>query len=270
MKKAITQFTRNQLKKFGIGLYDCKRYRTALIDDDYVIEKKDFPTYVYAHYMREFFAQHNITNVLDIGANVGAFIWTLRYFIDFQGRIHSFEPNLEIFEQLKQKAKEDGNALAYPFPLGKNEGEELTINIMESSVFSSFLNPNDYGESSFKNQNKVKKTQTCQIRTLNTVFPEIKKDLVEGNIFAKCDTQGFDHHVIEGASEVLSEVTALQVELNFNPIYHGSPSFEELYKVIIDHGFALAHMFPVNYNDDGSLLEADGVFINTRKKCSQT
>ncbi|MCG8527238.1 MAG: FkbM family methyltransferase [Opitutales bacterium] len=264
MKKSISRIVRGQLGKIGIGLYDTKRYRTALLDDEYVIEKKEFPVRVYSHYMNELLAKHSVANVLDVGANVGAFIWTLRQFVGFTGRIHSFEPNLEIFKHLDQKAKKDGNAFAHAIPLGKKEGEELKINIMQSNVFSSFLTPNSYGESTFENQNKVVKTQICKIRTLNSVFPEIEDKLLKGNIFLKCDTQGFDHNVIQGADQILPKISLLQVELNFKPIYENSPSFENIYELCLSHGFALALMFPVNHTEDGALLEADGVFVNTR------
>jgi hypothetical protein len=87
---------------------------------------------------------------------------------------------------------------------------------------------------------------------------------VEGPLFLKIDTQGYEREVLAGASQVLSRVQALQVEMSLTPMYDGAPSMVEMLLLAEQLGFVLFNISPT-FKDPrtGQLLQADGFFVRS-------
>ena len=56
----------------------------------------------------------------------------------------------------------------------------------------------------------------------------------------KIDVQGFEGHVVAGATETLERTRYCITEVSFKPLYEGAPLFDEIYDAFVGRGFRLA------------------------------
>jgi FkbM family methyltransferase len=213
-------------------------------------------------YFKEVFDRYGIDLVLDVGANGGQYARVLREY-GFTGDIVSFEPVSSEFAKLATAAKGDARWTVLNYALGSNEAEQ-TINIMASSVFSSFNTPSSESTSTFAHENKVIGTEVVKVRRLDNVLTELGLRDRLSHCLLKCDTQGFDLKVLEGASALVNEVQLLQIEISVSKIYENTPPMTEMLGFVGERGFAPVAFFPVNRLPDSSALEFDYLGVNRR------
>ena len=78
----------------------------------------------------------------------------------------------------------------------------------------------------------------------------------------KIDTQGYELHVLKGASGLLHRVVAMQLELSLVPLYEGAPTFSEMLSYMQSIGFEIFNIVPVfKDNRTGRVLQVDGYFV---------
>lgn len=204
-------------------------------------------------------ARHGINMVLDVGANAGQFVHLLRG-IGYQGWVASFEPVASLYEDLSKKTVRDPRWRSYQLALGDAE-EERSVNVLSGSDFSSFLAPNAYGEQLFKEGSALQRTETVQVRTLDSVFTEVVAAAPMGGVFLKVDTQGWDLAVLRGAKGSCQRIALMQAELSVKPIYEAQPSWMEFVIAANEMGFELAGLHPVTQASSGAVIEFDGIFV---------
>ncbi|MEA2844479.1 MAG: hypothetical protein QOJ69_2150 [Actinomycetota bacterium] len=76
--------------------------------------------------------------------------------------------------------------------------------------------------------------------------------------YLKLDTQGSELDVLRGATRTLASVRAVEVEVEFNPIYEGQPLFADVDRFLRRHGFVLwrlAHLAHYGVRDGSSNFE---------------
>ncbi len=76
--------------------------------------------------------------------------------------------------------------------------------------------------------------------------------------YLKLDTQGSELDVLRGAVRALATVRAVEVEVEFNPIYEGQPLFADVDAFLRRHGFVLwrlAHLAHYGVTDGGPDFE---------------
>jgi FkbM family methyltransferase len=202
----------------------------------------------------DFIFDRNIDTVLDVGANVGQFASELRA-KGYTGKIISFEPVPSVFQILSETAEADPNWEVHNFALGAT-AERATINISDSSVFSSLL-PTTNAATAFTDTAASTRTEIIEVRPLDEVLPA-----VSGNILLKIDTQGFERHVLEGGRNTLPGLKGVLMELPIIQLYEGNWQFHEAVAFMSDAGFVPAQIHPVNFHslDKVSLVEVDCLF----------
>lgn len=206
--------------------------------------------------------------VIDVGANMGQYGNLLRQ-IGYSGRIISFEPVRASFEILARKVASDSNWSCQPCALGR-EDETRSINVMSSSVFSSFLQANSFAVRRFNTAVGVERVEDVEVRRLDSAFNDLIRAIDEPRVFLKMDTQGFDLEVFFGASSCLDHIVGLQSELSLIPIYEGMPSFVEAIETYRRHDFQVTHIHPVSRDSSRlALLEVDCV-MSKRPMADQT
>jgi len=132
----------------------------------------------------------------------------------------------------------------------------LKLNLMEKSVFNSFLTPSSSETKLWEDQNLIKTTLDVEINTLNNVIPGIITKYQIRNFFLKMDTQGFDMNVFRGASDFYGSIVGLQSELPIKKIYEQAASLTDALDEYQAAGYEVSALYPVN-PDFAELIEMD-------------
>ncbi len=220
---------------------------------DAVLPEKRVPELALALKLRRLFAAYQINTVIDVGANRGQYRDFLRYRVGFKGKIESFEPLPDLAQGLLTKAKDDNQWSIHPCALGARVGK-ADINVMQETMFSSFLTPRPVGNTRLDNKNTVVNMISVPVRPLDEVF-EGKGDFQK--TYLKLDTQGFDLEVLEGGVRTIASVRALQTELSFKPFYEDMPHYSESLKMFEKHGFSVCDLFLVTADGAQHAMEFD-------------
>jgi len=133
--------------------------------------------------------------------------------------------------------------------------EELTLNVPVATDLASFLPVSNRGEDHFAEHLATVRSETVQVERLDAIWDT----MVGGDrAMVKVDTQGWERHVLEGASGVLDRIVGLQVELSVNSYYDGAPDYLEMLAWLRELGFSPTWFHPISWHD-GSLGEIDCV-----------
>ena len=206
-----------------------------------------------------------INCVLDVGANEGQYGRLLRD-MGFKGWILSFEPISSVLPQLMKVADRDGKWRVFPYALGRAK-TIAPINVMNRSVFSSFLTPNPVGSAQFGQQNTVLRTESVNVNRLDDVFESCIANIDNPRIYLKLDTQGSDADVFAGAEGALGRMSALQTEICFHKIYFGMRDVFDVLPSFIEKGFEVVDCVPVTRKENGlSAIEMDCIMVHRNVK----
>jgi FkbM family methyltransferase len=203
------------------------------------------------------FSTLGVSLVLDVGAHQGEYASFLRR-DGYTGRIISFEPIASNYEALRRRALGDDLWETFNVALGSEDGEGQ-INVTNSTVFSSFHQPNAYARREFGGHADVDHVERVVVRRLDHLLPELARP--GDRTFLKMDTQGWDLEVLRGASGVLGSIQALQSEVSMLPIYGRMPNLEESLDRFRELGFSVAGLFPVTYDSSQRVVEFDCVCV---------
>jgi len=211
-----------------------------------LVREPDLVTYLHSH---------RVDLVVDVGANAGQFGQALRR-AGYRGRIHSFEPIAEVFEQLRRVASADPLWSVTCAAVGAMPGE-AEINVSALSVLSS-IKPSTAFAATFDARSAAVRTERVPVTTIAAVLDGD----AAGAVFLKVDTQGYEEEVLVGARPVLGRVVGLQLELPISHLYAGVWTFEEAIARVRALGYTPAQFRTVNPvpGDPASALEFDCVF----------
>ncbi|MDQ4143471.1 MAG: FkbM family methyltransferase [Actinomycetota bacterium] len=176
--------------------------------------------------------------VFDVGANTGQTIRRVRDFFP-EPVVHAFEPSEATFAVLQGRYGRTPEVHLNRVALGSVE-EERPFFEHESSSMSSFL------PLGLDGWGAVQKSSFVPVTTIDAYCHRRGIDQID---LLKIDTQGFELEVLAGATRVLGEgrVTFVLLEVNFAPIYEGSPSFHDLSTVLFEHGFVLVSLYNLHH-----------------------
>ena len=220
-----------------------------------VIPKWRLPNWEFATHLRKIFKIYEIMTVVDVGANEGQYGEFLRREVGFKGLIISVEPQVKCFQELQKKAFKDPKWAALNTAFGAIE-EIREFNVMQGTVFSSFLEPNMQLPG-----NTVTERVAMRVRTLDSVIKEIEALRRIGPIYLKLDTQGFDLEVMKGASASFRQIRALQTEVSVLPIYDNMICWHDAIQTFGDCGFAVSGLWPVVHTSRLEVIEFDCVMV---------
>ena len=232
----IKQLIRRVLNKFGVevGHYVRQRYRIMKF--------------------------HDISLVLDIGANTGQYAEMLRR-EGYMGKIYSFEPIKSAFEQLSQKVGADPLWQCQNVALGDTDGT-AEINISKNIVSSSILPITSLSTTAAPDSGYIAK-ETISISRLDSIYPEIVKESEQ--VYMKIDVQGFEMQVLKGALNSLPKVKVVEIEISIAQLYKDQPSLFAILTHFQSFNFSLAAIDKewIDYST-GHDLQFNAFFINNR------
>ncbi len=228
-----------------------------------IINKKKNQLDVNMHLV-QLFKHLNINCVVDVGANKGQYGMGLRE-NGYKGFIFSFEPVMENYLELVHRCKNDPMWSCFHYALGREESKK-TINITRDSVFSSFLHPSIYAESTSSAKVQIDKTEEVPIRRLDAILPDLLKGMENPRIFLKMDTQGYDLEVLNGAGTCIQDMLALQSEISILPLYNDMPDYISALSAYKKLGFEVSGFYPIGRDPHSyAIVEFDCVMVKVKK-----
>ena len=211
------------------------------------------------NHLTEVFSALKINCVLDVGANKGQYALRLRRY-GYTGHVISFEPVRANFEILNRNCGQDALWRGLDFALGSTDCSS-EIQVTQQSVFSSFLHPNAFSKSRFREGSSVISTETVTIRRLDSIIDDLTNGIEQPRIFLKMDTQGFDLEVLRGAEGSLDKILGLQTEISIMPIYEQMPSHIEMLSELQGRQYVVTGMFPINPDELLRPVEFDCIAV---------
>jgi FkbM family methyltransferase len=202
--------------------------------------------------------QHEISSVLDVGANVGQTGKRLRD-LGYRGRILSFEPVQATHQKLLTTAKGDSRwEVMPPMALGDHEGI-TEINVTAASDMSSLATPNQTLTVSLPNARVVYR-ETISVKRLDEIWHLVHRP--GDKTLLKLDTQGSELPILEGGASCMAEISAILIELSLVPLYDGEGDYLRICQRIADFGFKPALFIPGYFSRrQARLLQMDGFFV---------
>lgn len=200
---------------------------------------------------------HGIQTVIDVGANRGQFGAELRAW-GFKGKIISFEPTGAAFKLLSKRTAADAHWSAFNIALGA-EDSEAEINVASGSGVASSLMPMDDPLRRSAPNIKYVATEKVAVKKLDSALADhiAPREI----LLLKLDVQGFEHFVLRGATETLSQVHLVECELSFVSLYEGQWLFPQMLALLDTLGFVPVGFHPA-FSDPvtGHCLAIDGIF----------
>jgi len=204
--------------------------------------------------------KQGVTVVLEVGSNRGVFIERLRA-AGYRGRVVSFEPQQEAFEQLSATAAADPDWECLRTALGSSPGS-ATLNVAGNSLSSSLLAMEERHATAAPQSGYVG-TETCSVATLDSLRDTVLRS--GDRAYLKLDVQGFELEALRGAEASMEQVVAVDAELSFVPLYEGAPTIDEIVRLLDERGFGLTAIDPVFVEKStGTILQVMGLFARIR------
>jgi len=169
--------------------------------------------------------------LFDVGANLGTY--SLNFLREFPGgESHAFEPHPQTFSCLaKNLADQPANPI--PLALGDKAGDAILFDYKSESGGSSHASLH---EDVFSN---VYKQETKQLAIKSTTLDAYcDHNGIERIDLLKIDTEGNEHNVLRGASQMIGNgrISIVQIEFNVHNLYSGC-QFDKLQATLPDHRF---------------------------------
>jgi len=145
----------------------------------------------------------DVKGIIHVGGHIGEEIPS---YLEYTNNIHIFEPIKECFDQIPDIVNK------YNCALGDIEGD-FTFNVASNNQSSSLLNPKKHLEQHpevlFTHQIKipVKLLDSFSINDCN---------------FLNMDVQGYEMHVLNGATDTIKHIDMIYTEINMDELYEGN------------------------------------------------
>lgn len=229
-----------------------------------IVAKWRLAKYDQSSHLRSLFERLAIDCVLDVGANIGQFQEFLRLHVGFTGDIVSFEPVPELYHRLRSASRQDPRWMVHPFALGETDSEG-EINVLQEQTLTSFLRPDEsglraMGYDKYLEETTLDRRETVPIRRLDGLIDRILPR-PRARVFLKSDTQGYDIHVIRGASACLHRIAALQIELSVRHVYLGAADYLDAIRELNGLGFEVTGLYPVQRDSALRVVNIDCTMI---------
>lgn len=197
--------------------------------------------------------------VYDIGASVGVvtgcFAKTSNIAV-----VHAFEPIPRQFHRLQVKMANFPHVTCHQVALG-DVNRVLSLKVMDKALdASSFLSMSDLHRQEFSGSFDYDEESVPVVRLDDYVQ---EKDLPTPSL-VKIDVQGFEDRVLRGGWETMGRAGYCFLEISFQPLYEGSPIFDDIYRLMRELGFRLMGVADIVKGKSGIPLQIDAIFENER------
>lgn len=225
-----------------------------------IVDRSKIAVMFEQEHLRKLLAELEVDCVFDVGANVGQYARMLRQNAKYKGRIVSFEPLVEEFEELKNAAKADDLWQVERTGITSHGGTR-TFNVMQASKFSSFAEPVFEATDKFAAATTILQRDSIETLSLASAYERYQRRYGFQRPFLKLDTQGLDLEILTGSASILQKFVGFQSELAVKKIYETSEEFRQAIAIYSDLGFELSALVPNNLGHFPTLIEIDCIMI---------
>ncbi|MDI3407858.1 FkbM family methyltransferase [Streptomyces cavernicola] len=161
--------------------------------------------------------------VLDAGAHAGRYAGGLRR-AGYRGRIVSFEPLDGARRSLERAAAQDDAWSVLPYALGDESGPAV-LNVAGGDGAASSVLPMLPRHREAQPRSAYVARQPVEVRRLDELWEQV---VAPGErVFLKLDVRGCESQVLRGAGEYADDVTGVQLQTSFVPLYGDGLLFAE-------------------------------------------
>ena len=204
-----------------------------------------------ARRLRQLLASHHVDVAIDVGANRGMYSEMLRSRLAFSGRIVSFEPDPDLFDELTSRMGSDRQWTGRCVAAGSERGTSTLNRVPRAPGLNSLLPPSEEGARQFNAFGSVEPVEVAVDR-LDACLPPLIGE--SGNLLVKIDTQGYELEVLRGTGALVDRVAILQIEVPSRKLYSGMASATELLSFLDASGFELVDVVTGGRDRDGVFL----------------
>lgn len=204
--------------------------------------------------------KQSVSGILDAGASSGRV--SLRFLQYFpHAEVYAFEANSAYADTLHSLAAEDPRIHPQILALSDRE-EEVEFNIMRSRGVCSLFKPGSKMKSEYPEETSDLKIEKVKAVTLDSWREQNGNPPIQ---LMKFDIQGAELKALRGARDTVKEtVLLIYTEVFFNPLYDGGTTFSEIDTFLRDLKFSVFNIFKARLSADGSLLQANVVFVSDK------
>jgi FkbM family methyltransferase len=215
-----------------------------------------------ARQLKAFLHMNEINLVIDIGACDGGYCRFLRGPVGYEGQIASFEPTKETFDRLHSAMHSDAKWNGFNLGVSDVVGEGILNTYGERCDFNSLLTMREKDAVNYEVDVSKKGIEKVGLRSIDSLWNEITKDLEKPRVYLKTDTQGHDRAVIRGSEPRLGSILGIQSEIPAIEIYEGMTPMPDMLKYLAGLGYIPIGFHPINQPEvyDGATPEFDVVF----------
>jgi FkbM family methyltransferase len=155
--------------------------------------------------------------------------------------IYGFDADPEACDAANRQFEEkqaDWNEFHLPIAIAEKT-ETATLYVTQHPMCSSLYPPNEAFLKKFASLSVMDLERTVQIETVS-LDEFCASEEIDSIDFLQIDVQGADLQALKGAKRLLSDrVLAIQVEVEYAPLYVGQPLFGDIDRYLRDQGFSL-------------------------------
>ncbi len=199
--------------------------------------------------------------IFDVGANIGQSIEHFRQEFP-ESEIYSFEPNPEIFLELKRNCSSFNNNHLFQTALNSKNGL-FPFNVTNVPEASSLLEPHRKLIQLSKDNKYGFHTVDVQCETLDYFCRQKNISSID---LLKVDVQGAELRVLEGGRECLQRgcVKIIYAEMNFAETYDNQVQFEDLLTYCREYNYLLWDISPFLYTRTGRIWYANTILLHQK------
>ena len=232
---------------------------TSLIEPGLPLRKVFDRNYMAAwHAFREF-DPASVETLLDIGAHEGLYAARAARYFSLKRTI-LVEPLPKFAANLRKLTLPGAEVVEAA--MSDNLGE-ATFTVSKTEQASSLLEINPEMSGAYNLDMSESQRITVRVTTLDQTVSDLGIQSID---LLKIDVQGAERALLAGASRALQKTKCVQIEVLFVEHYQGCAQFFEIDSIMTGAGFRLCRLVDFSHAADGTLLQADAVYLNCQPK----